>query len=79
MNSNERLGPAFEMSFDEDVLSYVFLSKDLNLRATNRDPVLNEVFEIIGVNLACGTSPEGHGIGYAKPYTTINNSTSETP
>jgi hypothetical protein len=79
MDSEDLLHPAIVMSFDEDVLSYVFLNKNLNLRATSGAPVLNEAYEVIGVNLAGGTSPEGHVMGYANPYTTIINSLPKTP
>ncbi len=70
-NSKSLLHKATVSQKTKNMLVYIFDDKNINLRATSGAPVLNQNFQVIGINLAGGNTNDGAVIGFANPAQSI--------
>ncbi|WP_144394371.1 S1 family peptidase [Pleionea sediminis] len=71
VNSNEYMHSATVGKVTNEQIVYIFDNADVNLRATSGAPVINQQYELIGINLAGGELGNGKIIGFANPVQSI--------
>lgn len=70
-SSDETMHKATVARSSNDELVYVYDDENINLRATSGAPILNESYQVVGINLAGGDTPDGRVVGWANPYESI--------
>ena len=70
-SSKSLLHTATVSEISKDRLVYSFDDKNINLRATSGAPVLNRQYQVIGINLAGGSTSDGAVAGFANPAQSI--------
>lgn len=73
VNSRDYMHPATVARANDDELIYIFDNQEINIRATSGAPIINENYQLIGINLAGGKMADGKMIGFANPVQTITN------